>query len=83
MPRSFARVGSRPVLAARMSDAGSRGARVRGGAVLAAMTTLTLLIGFSRIYLGVHWPSDVVAGWAVGSAWALAWWWLLRKMKSS
>jgi len=33
---------------------------------------LTLLIGCSRVYLGVHYPSDVVAGWALGAAWALA-----------
>jgi len=42
--------------------------------VLGVALVVTLLIGLSRIYLGVHWPSDVAAGWAIGAAWALAWW---------
>jgi len=42
--------------------------------VLGVAILLTFLIGMSRIYLGVHWPSDVLAGWALGVAWAsLAW----------
>ena len=31
----------------------------------------TLLIGATRVYLGLHWPSDVAAGWCIGAAWAI------------
>lgn len=39
---------------------------------------LVVAVGFSRVYLGVHWPSDVLAGWCLGSMWALAAWIALR-----
>jgi undecaprenyl-diphosphatase len=44
---------------------------------------VTLAIGVSRIYMGVHWPSDVLAGWSAGAFWALLCWlvgsWLQRR----
>jgi undecaprenyl-diphosphatase len=46
--------------------------------ILGVAVALTLLIGSSRVFLGVHWPSDVLAGWCLGAAWAMGCWLLLR-----
>jgi undecaprenyl-diphosphatase len=46
------------------------GTRWRGVAVAGAIL-LSLLIGTSRVMLGVHWPSDVIGGWAFGMLWVL------------
>lgn len=43
--------------------------RVRAYVICVAVV-ISGLVGISRIYLGVHWPSDVIAGWALGAAWA-------------
>ncbi len=41
------------------------------------------LIGVSRVYLGVHYPTDVAAGWAAGTAWALLCWRVSGRLRRS
>lgn len=51
--------------------------------IFAMCALITLAVGLSRIYLGVHWPTDVLAGWAVGSGWVLVCWYVLLKLQPS
>lgn len=49
--------------------------------VMGAAMLLAFLVGISRVYLGVHHPSDVLAGWAVGLVWAIVCWFIARYLQ--
>ncbi len=47
--------------------------------VVAAMTVFVPMVGLSRVYLGVHYPSDILAGWAAASIWVVGAWLLVMR----
>jgi len=52
--------------------------------IITVALILTFLIGISRVFLGVHYPTDVLAGWSIGIAWALLCWliaWYIRERR--
>ncbi|MFZ2527975.1 MAG: phosphatase PAP2 family protein [Rhodococcus sp. (in: high G+C Gram-positive bacteria)] len=64
------------VLARSSRPQGARRTMLYGG-----LAGYTVAVGLTRVYLAAHWLTDVVAGWILGSLWALLWVWLVTRVR--
>jgi undecaprenyl-diphosphatase len=51
--------------------------------VVAMAVFIACLVGLSRVMLGLHWASDVLAGWALGAGWAALWLWIAARLTTA
>ena len=70
-PSGHAMISAATYLTIALMLAGIEPRRAVRVAIVSFFSLLVVLIGCSRVYLGVHWPSDVLGGWCFGTVWAL------------
>ena len=61
--------------------AGAQSSRRLKAFFLVVAGILTVTIGISRVYLGVHWPTDVLGGWTAGAGWAFLCWAVAQRLR--
>ena len=61
--------------------ASARSNRWVRGYLLGLALLVSGAVGVTRVYLGVHWPTDVLGGWTAGAAWALLCWIIARRLR--
>jgi undecaprenyl-diphosphatase len=73
-PSSHAMLSAAVYLTIAVIVAGTLRSRAKRAGVAALAAAITLLVGFTRTVLGVHYPTDVLGGWAGGLTWMLLCW---------